>query len=336
MTKKHSEVKTIYDIAKMANVSASTVSRVINNKPGIGEKTRERIQLLLEEYSYMPNQIARNLVYRSSRTIGIMLCDITSVHHAIAAHIINQELMDKGYYSILVNTETDKKNLADSFKRILQKQVDGVILVGSPFQSPEMREIILDHAENLPIAIINGQIELPNVLNIVVDEKSGVTEIVGFFHEQERKHPLFVLDKVTPSNLLKQKGYEEGMRRFYPQQNPSVFYFNKEKNDSEAETQRLLQTFPETDAIIFCIDLLAAQALRAIRSAGRSIPKDIGVVGIDNSIYSEISYPRLSSLDNRILDLSKLAADLLIENITNRKPFQNLLIQPQFIIREST
>ena len=89
--------KTIYDIAKEAGVSASTVSRVVNNKPGINEKTRKKVQQLLEKYNYIPNEAARGLVTQSSRIIGILIEDIRVFHHTESAYVIEQEMTRLGY-----------------------------------------------------------------------------------------------------------------------------------------------------------------------------------------------------------------------------------------------
>ena len=88
---------TIYDIAKEAGVSASSVSRVINNKPGVNAETRQRIMKLMEKYSYSPNAIARGLVSQSSKTIGIMVADIRNIHHTDGAYYIEREMVAMGY-----------------------------------------------------------------------------------------------------------------------------------------------------------------------------------------------------------------------------------------------
>lgn len=102
-------VKTIYDIAKEAGVSASTVSRVVNNKPGVNENTRKKVQQLLEKYNYIPNEAARGLVTQSSRIIGILIEDIRVVHHTESAYVIEQEMTRLGYTCITLSTGRIRK-----------------------------------------------------------------------------------------------------------------------------------------------------------------------------------------------------------------------------------
>ena len=95
---------TIYDIARIAGVSASTVSRVVNNKPGIKEETRKQILALLEQYDYSPNETARGLVNKASRMIGILIADIRYAHHVDIAYYIEEEMGKHGYCSLILNT----------------------------------------------------------------------------------------------------------------------------------------------------------------------------------------------------------------------------------------
>ena len=107
---------TIYDIAKEAGVSASTVSRVMNGKPGIGEKTRKKIQNLLVKYNYMPNASARSLSTSETRLIGILLEDVRNIHHALIAYTLEQALTKKGYAGLIVNVGTEDANRASYVK----------------------------------------------------------------------------------------------------------------------------------------------------------------------------------------------------------------------------
>ena len=97
---------TIYDIAREANVSASTVSRVINGKAGVNEQTRNRVLELLQKHHYTPNESARELVNRASKLVGILIADIRNLHHMEGAYYIQSELEKQGYCGIVMNTGT--------------------------------------------------------------------------------------------------------------------------------------------------------------------------------------------------------------------------------------
>ena len=122
---------TIYDIAKEAGVSASTVSRVINGKPGIGEKTRKKIQNLLKKYNYIPNEAARSLSTSETRLIGILLEDIRNVHHALIAYTLEQALTARGYAGIILNTGPSDSSKEKYVRLLTARNVDGV----NPFRT---------------------------------------------------------------------------------------------------------------------------------------------------------------------------------------------------------
>ena len=147
---------TIYDIAKLAGVSASTVSRVANNKPGIKEETRRQIQALLDEYDYQPNETARGLVNQSSRMIGILITDIRYAHHVDIAYYIEQEMEKQGYCSLIVNTGLSDEKKVQAIKMLSQRQVDGVILVGSTFQCDAVKTALASCFKKEPVVITNG------------------------------------------------------------------------------------------------------------------------------------------------------------------------------------
>ena len=164
---------TIYDIAKQAGVSASTVSRVINNKPGINAQTRKRVQKLLNENHYTPNEAARGLVMQSSKIIGILIEDLRIEHHTESAYVIEQEMTALGYTCITLSTGRRDEKKADYIRILEQRRVDGAILMGSMFETEAVKKSIKEHLPDVPVAIVNGYLDLPNVYGILIDEELG-------------------------------------------------------------------------------------------------------------------------------------------------------------------
>lgn len=154
---------TIYDIAKIAGVSASTVSRVANHKPGIKEETRRQIQELLDQYDYRPNETARGLVNQSSRMIGILITDIRYAHHVDIAYHIEKEMEKQGYCSLILNTGLSDEKKIQAIKVLSQRRVDGAILVGSTFQCDAVKQALTTYLSKEPVIITNGYLDLPNV-----------------------------------------------------------------------------------------------------------------------------------------------------------------------------
>lgn len=340
-------VKTIYDIAKEAGVSASTVSRVVNNKPGINENTRKKVQQLLEKYNYIPNEAARGLVTQSSRIIGILIEDIRVVHHTESAYVIEQEMTRLGYTCITLSTGPDPKKKAEYIRHLEQRRVEGAILMGSMFGTSEVEESIHEHLSGIPIVIVNGYLNLPNVYSVIADEERGIEECVELLASKGRKNIAFVMDAETPSSNSKKRGFMTAMmRQGIPSEKQLLYQADWEgvslsdpRNTilrGAGATRRLLQENPQVDAIVYCVDLLAIGGIHEMESQGIAVPEQIAVMGVDNTIYGEICRPQLSTLDNKLVEVSRNASGILLNALEKKEVSKRMMLYTEIIEREST
>jgi len=327
---------TIYDIAKKAGVSPSTVSRVINDRPGVGPRTRERLKALLKEDNYFPNETARSLVNRSSKFIGILIDDIRTIHHTEGAYIIERQLVELGYCCMIFNTGTDNKSKASYIELMRKRRVDGVVMMGSTFQNDEVAASITKHLSNLPVVMANGYLDLPNTYGILADEQNGVASCVELLYQRGRRNLAFVNNVFTPSNKLKQRGFEQAVQKLGISEEAGIYKCESSLRGAYEVTQQIMEDCPQTDGIIYTVDLLAASGVRALTDLGISIPGQVAVIGVDNSMYGEISNPKLTSLDNKLLDLSTAAADTLIGALRGRRVPKKILIYSSIVERETT
>ena len=268
---------TIYDIAKQAGVSASTVSRVINNKPGINAQTRKRVQKLLNETHYPPNEADRGLVMQSSKIIGILIEDLRIEHHTESAYVIEQEMTALGYTCITLSTGRRDEKKADYIRILEQRRVDGAILMGSMFETEAVKKSIKEHLPDVPVAIVNGYLDLPNVYGILIDEERGVKDCAELMFKKGKKHLVMAVDSDTPSNRNKQKGYlramlEQGIAKedipFYTAVNKEFTNPRDVRAAGAKLTEQILTERPETDGIIYTTDLLAVGGLEAAKKMG--------------------------------------------------------------------
>ena len=204
---------TIYDIAREAGVSASTVSRVINHKPGIKESTRQRVQELLERYHYTPDISARGLVTQASRFIGILIEDIRVEHHTESAYVLEQAMTAKGYTCITFSTGPQPERKAQYIQILEQRRVEGVFLIGSMFGTPEVRQSVAQHMHGIPVVLVNGELDLPNAYNVLADEQQGTADCVALLAEAGRRRPAYLMDTDTPANRNKVCGFRQGLAR---------------------------------------------------------------------------------------------------------------------------
>ncbi len=329
---------TIYDIAKEAGVAASTVSRVVNNKPGVKEETKERVKALLEKYNYTPNITARGLVMQSTKLIGILVQDIRVSHHIGSAFIVETEMTKLGYSCITMGTGHTGRQKAEAICKLEQRRVEGVVMIGSMFECPEVIEAIQQHLRDIPVVLINGTISLPNVSCILADEYQGVRDCVSLLHRKGKKNLVFVLDNTSPSNEHKRRGFVDEMKKVGVKEDDILYYEGYEGSvkGGYTATKEVLREHPETEGIIYVTDLIGVGGVRAAYDLGRKVPEDLLLVGIDNSVYGEICMPKLTTLDNRLEDSSHMAAKFLKEGLEGKINAQKLYLETEIIEREST
>lgn len=328
---------TIYDIAKLAGVSASTVSRVINEKPGIKESTRQRVKDLLKEYNYTPDENARGLVNKNTRLIGILIVDIRSAHHTDLAFVIEGYLRERGYCAIIINAGPSEEQMADGLRLLEQRRVDGAILVGSMFQNDKIKQGILEHLVRVPVVIANGYLNLENVYGVLVDEGDGVKHMVDLMRSKGKDRLAYIGTFDSPSSMAKLKGFREKMQECIPSQDDLLILEASANRESGYQvTRALLTEHPEVNGVIYSEDIIAAGAIRAFWDMGRKIPEDCAIAGIDNTIYGELTYPKLTSLDNKMMEMAHEASRILVEVIEGTAKTKRLMLFSDIIEREST
>ena len=327
----------IYDIAKEAGVAASTVSRVINNKPGIKAETRERINRLLKKYDYSPNETARGLANRSSRTIGILIPDIRELNHTTCAFTIQSELSAGGYFTVIINTGENEDDLPGHLRLLRQRQVDGLVMIGSFYQRPKVEAQLVEFLPSIPIVMANGSLDLPNVHNVIMDEVSGVANMVDLLWRKGRRNFAFVTtEKRIAASDRKLEGFRRGLAAHGIRDDLRIHRCENSPQGGYEVTREIVRLHPEVDAIMFSWDLEATGALRALVDMGVKVPDRIAVTGLDNSLYCELCYPKLSSVDVKPRDMCIAAARTILELLSGAESIRNLVIPPALVEREST
>lgn len=327
---------TIYDIAEEAGVSITTVSRVINGKSGIKESTRMKVQKVLDKYDYVPSLSAKGLVMKCTYIVTILMADIRDEHYTATAYMIEQEMSKYGYSCLLCSTGHNPDKMIHYLKTMAQRQVDGIILIGSIFQNEMIQETIKKHLANIPIVMANGYLDLPNVSGILCDERLGMIQAVEYLSNKGYRNIAYVKDSDTPSGQTKKLGYIEGMTRNGLQANILI---EESKNTFEAGkkvTEKILKSFEEVTAIIYGEDVTAIGGLNAIYNKNKIESRPIAIIGFNNSSYAQMSIPTLTSIDNKLTAMGVKAAQTLREMMQQKNVVSQALLVSELVVREST
>lgn len=326
---------TIYDIARMAGVSASTVSRVMNNREGISSRTRERVMEVIRNENFCASDTARSLSTQYSSTIGILVADIRNQHHIEGAYMIAQRFLPLGYCSLLLNTGYEKESMVECIRTLSTRRISGLVLIGSIFQNSEVEEALKSFVCDIPVVFQNGELDLPNLSSAVSRDDEGTADAVRFLYGKGRRTIAFVNNNDTSSNRKKMAGYRKAVSQLGLK---SIIIPECEDSaeGGEKAAEKLIEAEPGVDGIIFSVDLIAAGGMRKLLSLGRRIPEDIAILGTDNSSCCTLTTPMLSSIDTRLPELSAACFDILKAEIGQKQGRKNVSFECRIVERQTT
>ncbi len=329
----------IYDIAKKANVSIATVSRVLNNPNAVKEETRIKVQEIINKFDYRPSDIARGLATNKTNTVGIMVPDIRNPFHAYSAYFVEQKLLTCGFNSILCNTSEEPSSKLKYFELLNQKGVDGIILLGASFGDKEMEVVFEELNKKISIVIINNLIG-NNSTFVICDEKKGIDKSIRHIKNKGYKYPIYVQDKqkyITRASISKKEGFIESIKTYYPEQDlNNSFLFLREEMKEYEKIVKYLEVNKEVDCIQFEKDTSAIKFLKVAQKYNLDIPGKLAVIGFDNIDMTNYTYKALSTIDHKIEDHCELAIKLLIRKMNGEKVSNENYIIPEFIEKETS
>lgn len=301
----------IYDIAKEAGVSIATVSRVLNNKGTVSEATRAKVEEILARSGYTPSAIARGMVSKSMRTVAVLTVDIRVPHYAQQAYTIEQAFSQRGYEVILCNTGGGKEATVHYLRAVTEKQVDGIILVGSIFNTlgrePEVEALL----RQAPVVLSNGRLDIPNASSVLLDDEGGAALAVDHVVALGKRNLWYMLDLNTASALAKRDGFLKACEKYGDQIRGRVLETEFSIEGGKRAAKELLRSCRSFDAIICGEDETAVGVVKGLLGAGMRIPRDVAVTGYNNSVFAAMCEPRLTSIDNRPEQVALMCVQLL-------------------------
>lgn len=241
-----------------------------------------------------------------------------------------------GYSCLLCNTWEDYEKMVESLQTMAHRQVDGIILIGSIFQHKIIKKAIRQYLPKVSVVMANAYLELTNVCGVLCDDELGIRQAVDYLVEKGHRAIAYIKDSKTPSAELKRTGYIEQMIK----NGLEEFVIIKETiNSFEGGKQATFQLLTENKhitAVIYGEDLTAIGGLRAIRDNGYSVPKDIVVIGFNNSTHAKTCTPTLTSVDNKLDVMGIKCAQALRDMIEQKTTIAKMLLIPDLVEREST
>lgn len=327
---------TIRDVAARAGVSHQTVSRVINQSDQVTPETRERVQIAIKDLGYRPSRLAQSMVTQKTRTIGLVVADITNPFFFEVARGVQDTALAQGYNVFVCNTDDNPQGEQDVLTLLASQEVDGVILATVSSTDEEL----LAFAENYkPLVVINRDIPHPKASLVSVDILKGAKLAVE--HLIERGHRNIAMLSHAghkPDEVRRVRGYRETLLAHGITPNDEWLVLASPNLAGGYEvTQALLKEHPEVTAIFAYNDLMAIGALRGCHDLGLSVPQDCAIMGFDNIKFSEMMQPSLSSISFDKYLVGQMAMTRLFEMFAAPDMVHEpIRLNVDLVIREST
>lgn len=325
---------TIKDIAKIANVSHTTVSRALNDSSLIKKETRERIKEIAKGLDYVPNPNARALVSSKSNNIGLFFSSLTvGTSGSFLQEVILNVSMKMGHgYNIIINAIDSYEN----YNEINNKNYVGVLLVSQTKNDDFFISSMVK--KGIPIVVINRDVHGLDVMNIVSDDKAGTYEGISYCIEKGYRKIGFI--EGIPgfeSSKLRKEGYLEALASANLNYQEQYVVQGDYSVDGGYYAMKKLLSLAKHPQAVFCSnDETAFGAAKAIQEAGLKIPEDIGIMGFDDSLFAQYMSPPLTTIKRPVSQISSEGIQLLIDLIDDSTGEPQKIYRPSYVVQRQS
>ncbi len=330
---------TIYDIAKMCNVSTATVSRVLNGSDHpIHPDTRDKILDAAKKLNYRPNTIAKSLASGKTHTIALLIPTIVNDYYTQIAEAMEDELSQAGYIAYLCNTKRSVLKEAEYVENLITRQVDGVIF--SPTRvKPEDNIKNLENIEELKknkINIVAFGSRFEGISQVAVDTYKGAYNATRYLIELGHRRIGFIDGLTAGTRGNRRRGYIDALKEEGISIDDNLITGgNLDLDSGYTKGMELLNTENPPTAIFAVNNLMAIGVLKAARAMDLHVPRELSVIGFDDSILSELIEPSLTVVRQPIEEMGATAAKLLLEQLNGKEDVKTVTLQPTLIKRDS-
>lgn len=335
MTKNYS----MKDIARLSGVSIATVSRVINNNGRFSEDTRKKVEKVIEETGYQMNYSAKSLRMNRSFSIGILVPDITNYFFAEVVQKIEESLFNQNYSSIICNANRDPVKEKTYLNILESKGVDGLIVISG--QDPFDYDSYSNSEKVIPYVCINREPKNNNdTIFISSDDYQGAFDATEELIRMGCTHPVIAMhERQSPFGDRRFKGFKDALEKngISFNKDSNYLYIDRNHDNIELHIKNYIKEHPSIDGIFAFTDKIAMELLLSFRKLSINVPRDIKVIGYDDTPQSKFLTPTLSSVKQNTDKIASVAVESLLNLIDNpKKSGETILIPVSLSLRESS
>lgn len=309
----------------------------MNHKGNVNPVTRKRVEEILEKNNYTPSAIARGMVSKSMKTVSVLTVDIRVPHYAKTAYTIEREFSRRGYEVSLCNTGGELEETIKYLRTALEKKADGIVLVGSVFNTLCKNAEISGLLKNVPVVLANGKLELPNSYSVLVDDRYGISLAVEHLIQKGHREIYYLRDMDTVSAQLKCEGFITEMEKCgLKNARQQVVKAEPSIEGGIHAVEKLIREKRKFTGIVCGEDITAAGVVKALLHHGIKIPEEVAVTGYNHSEYAKVCEPQLTTIDNKPELVAMMSVQLLTSLIEKSDTYSSCTIQPELVEGETT
>ena len=327
---------TVLDVAKRAGVAPITVSRVINNSGYISEATRERVQAAVKELGYVPNTLARGLRSKRTRTLALVVTDITNPYFTLMARGVEDVAGDADYTVVYCNTD-ESETKEEKYANILaQRQVDGVLLVPSCGNVKTIKFLL---SNDINVVTLDRRVSEVEIDSVRSDSEDGayrlVKLLIGLGHKQIA---IITGSKDVSTSVDRVAGYRRALMEAGLIENELVYYGEFNQQSGYEFTQQAMSHSSKPTALFGVNNFITIGIIKALHDLKMDVPGDVSVVGFDDLPESMLLSPFLTVAAQPAYEMGRIAAELLLKRVSGELSdgYQKLVLPTEIIERGST
>lgn len=330
---------TIVDVAKKANVSVATVSRVINDNYPVNSKTKAKVQKVIKELNFIPNLQAREVKKRKTKTIGVIVPSVENMFFPEVINGIEQHLMQKSYSLLLSFSKNSEEKEQECVRNLLSRNVAGMIVADVNTTNVESG-FYDDLVQSTPIVFINGESSREGFSHVLCDERDGANKALQSLWDKGHRDIYFVRGGSSYSYDVKEQAYRDFLRLQDEDVNEHIVYVGEGNSNQviDVTCKLMVEKIRQEgcSAAFCCNDLMAIGVLNACKEIGVSVPDEFSIIGFDNIILSKLVEPKLTTIDQNMYELGNQAAKLILETIKEEQSIsKKVVLNATFVPRET-
>jgi LacI family transcriptional regulator len=329
-------MSTIQDVAKLAGVAPITVSRVINHSGYFSQEVREKVEAAIAELDYVPNTLARSLRSKRTNTLALIISDITNPFFTTLARGVEDAASDAGLTVIFCNTDESEAEEQKYLKMLLEKQVDGVLLV--PAQS-SLESLNMVRRNQTPLVVLDRAVPDETVDEVRCDSEGGAYQLVRLLLALGHRR-IAVLSGPRGVSTADDRvaGYCRALREAHlPVEETLVLHGDFMQESGEEMTRQAMALEPRPTALFAANNFITIGAMKALQSAGLRVPEDVALVGFDDLPPALVTFPFFTVVSQPAYEMGRRATELLLERLEKSDlPARKIVLPTEIIVRRSS